>query len=134
MKIFLSICFTLMIAFAFTQCGGGEGYELTEDSLSQEGVPKGKVTKYVWDTSKIYSGTTRDYWIYVPAQYDDSSPACVMIFQDGQVFIDEEGPVNIPVVFDNLIHKQEMPVTIAILINPGTKDDKSQRQQDVSFF
>ena len=128
MKKFLSICFALMIAFAFTQCGGGEGYELTEDSLPQEGVPKGKVTKHVWDTSKIYPGTTRDYWVYVPAQYEASNPACVMIFKDGHAFVDKEGPVNIPVVFDNLIHKQEMPVTIAILINPGIKDGKSQRR------
>lgn len=117
-----------LLVFVFTSCDGGQDYKLTEDSLPQEGVPKGKLTKHVWDTSEIYPGTTRDYWVYVPVQYESSKPACVMIFQDGEVFIDEEGPVNIPVVFDNLIYKQEMPVTIAILINPGTKDGKSQRR------
>jgi enterochelin esterase family protein len=128
MKI-LSTFVTFMVLFlTFAVEAGGQEYKLKEDSLPQEGVPKGKVTKHVWDSSKIYPGTTRDYWVYVPAQYDASKPACVMIFQDGQVFIDEEGPVNIPVVFDNLIHKQEMPVTIAIMINLGTKDGKSQRR------
>jgi len=128
MRRVLPIFLIVIMIFVFTSCGGGQEYELTKDSLPQEGVPKGQVTKHVWDSSKIYSGTTRDYWVYVPAQYEASKPACVMIFKDGQVFIDEEGPVNIPVVFDNLIHKQEMPVTIAILINPGTKDGKSQRR------
>jgi enterochelin esterase family protein len=119
--------FALLI-FVFTSNGVGQEYKLTEDSLPQEGVPKGTVTQHVWDQSEIYPGSTRDYWVYVPAQYDDANPACVMIFQDGEGFMEEDGPINIPVVFDNLIHKQEMPVTIAILINPGTKNGKSQRR------
>jgi enterochelin esterase family protein len=128
MKESLFVFLILLIFISFNCTGNGEEYKLTSDSLPQEGVPKGKVTKHVWDTSKIYPETTRDYWVYVPKQYESSKPACVMIFQDGEVFIDEEGPVNIPVVFDNLIHKQEMPVTIAILINSGIKDGKSQRR------
>jgi enterochelin esterase family protein len=41
------------------------------------------------------------------------------VFQDGQGFMGETGQYRVPVVFDNLIHKSEMPVTIAIMINPG---------------
>ena len=37
--------------------------------------PKGEVTKYVFDQSKIFPGTTREYWIYVPKQYDPAKPA-----------------------------------------------------------
>ena len=58
---------------------------------------------------------------YVPAQYDGNTPACVMIFQDGSGYVNETGPHRVPIVFDNLIHKKEMPVTIGIFINPGTK-------------
>jgi enterochelin esterase family protein len=82
------------------------------DSKPQEGVPKGKVTKYTWDNSKIYPGTTRSYWVYVPAQYDGSAPACLWVNQDGIQY-------NAPVVFDNLIHKKQMPVTIGLFISPG---------------
>jgi len=91
------------------------------DSKPQEGVPKGKVTKYTWDNSKIYPGTTRNYWVYVPAQYDGNKPACLMVFQDGHFFVNvgEEGQYRIPIVFDNLIYRREMPVTIAVFINPG---------------
>ena len=128
MKHFLSIFITLLIFISFNRHVIGQEYKLTIDSLPQEGVPKGKVEHHVWDQSKIYPGTTREYWVYVPAQYSDANPACVMFFQDGEAFMDEDGQINIPVVFDNLIHKNEMPVTIAILINPGTKDGKSQRR------
>src|SRR5205085_12235335 len=65
------------------------------DSKVQEGVPKGKVTKYEWNESKMYPGTHRNYWVYVPAQYDGKTPACLFVSQDGIQY-------NAPVVFDNL--------------------------------
>ncbi len=45
-----------------------------------------------------------------------------MVFQDGQAYVNLEGPVRAPTVFDNLIHKGEMPVTIGIFINPGRSE------------
>src|SRR5258706_6655130 len=95
-----------------------DDYTLGPDSQIQEGVPKGEVTKYSW-TSQIFPGTVRDYWVYVPKQYDPAKPACVMVFQDGAGYIKTDGNWRVPVVFDNLIHKKEMPVTIGIFIDPG---------------
>ncbi|MDB6122396.1 MAG: enterobactin/ferric enterobactin esterase [Pedosphaera sp.] len=95
-----------------------DDYKLGPDSMVQEGVPKGTVTKHHWK-SKVFQGTERDFWIYVPAQYDATKPACVMVFQDGGGYVGTNGPHRAPVVFDNLIHKKEMPVTIGIFINPG---------------
>src|ERR1700719_2143402 len=95
-----------------------EEYVLGPDSQRQPGVPQGKVTKYEW-TSKIYSGTVRDYWVYVPAQYKPEKPACTMVFQDGSTFVSESGAFKTTIVFDNLIHKGEMPVTVGLFINPG---------------
>jgi enterochelin esterase-like enzyme len=89
-------------------------YELSGDSLPQEGVPKGKISKYSWNRSKIYPGSTRNYWIYVPVEYDPARPACLMVFFDGEWFKD-----RVSTVFDNLIHKKAMPVTIGLFINPG---------------
>ncbi len=101
---------------------GGTEYALGPDSLPQEGVPTGTVEKHTWDASRIYPGTTHEYWIYVPAQYTDAEPAAVMVFQDGQFYVEPEGPVRAPTVFDNLIHRREMPVTIGVFINPGMKE------------
>ena len=75
-------------------------------------IPKGEVAKYVFDQSKVYPGTTRDYWIYIPKQYDPAKPACVYINQDGLQY-------NAPSVFDKLIQSKDMPVTIGIFIMHG---------------
>jgi len=75
-------------------------------------VPKGEVTKYTFDRSKVFPGTTRDYWVYVPKQYDPAKPACVHVNQDGI-------QNNAPAVFDRLIHAQEMPIVIGVFVTPG---------------
>ncbi len=82
-------------------------------------MPEGVVTQHQWENSKIFPGTVRDYWIYVPKQYDGSQPACVMVFQDGEWYQNRTGDFRVPTVLDNLIHQGEMPVTIGVFINPG---------------
>jgi enterochelin esterase family protein len=94
-------------------------YKLGPDSMVQEGVPQGTVTQHRWISKKVFPGTERDYWIYVPSQYDAKQPACVMVFQDGRNYVNPKGQFRTTVVFDNLIHKQQMPVTIGIFMNPG---------------
>ncbi len=94
--------------------------ELTERPV----VPKGKLTKQPPWESKIYPNTKRDWWVYVPAQYKDDQPACVMVFQDGGGYIG-----FVPTVFDNLIWEHEMPVTVAVFINPGSGRGEGGRGQ-----
>lgn len=98
---------------------GSDDYRLGPDSQRQPGVPHGKVTQHRWKQSKVFEGTERDYWIYVPAQYKPAEPACLMVFQDGGGYVSEDGQFRVPIVFDNLIHLGQMPVTIGLFINPG---------------
>jgi enterochelin esterase family protein len=114
--LFLSLCPILHAA---------DDYTLGHDSQRQDGVPKGRIEKFAWNDSKTYPGTERDCWVYIPSQYDGKSPACVMVFQDGGGYQSETGAWRVPVVFDNLIHKKEMPVTIGIFINPGNDPVKN---------
>jgi enterochelin esterase family protein len=96
-----------------------DDYMLGPDSAQRHpGVPQGTVTKHHW-TSQVFPGTERDYWVYVPAQYDGKTPACVMVFQDGAGYQDEKRDFRVPIVLDNLIHRHELPVIIGIFINPG---------------
>jgi len=97
------------------------------DSERQAGVPRGAVTQHRFE-SKVFAETKRDYWVYVPAQYDPKKPAALMVFQDGQNYVKEDGGFRVPVVFDNLIHQGAMPVTIAVLIAPGHKGEAPPRQ------
>ncbi len=96
--------------------GGGqlEVYEIHPDARERAGVPKGKLTQMPPWHSKIFPGTTRDWWVYVPAQYDASNPASVMVFQDGNTARQYVVPV-----FDNLIAKGDIPVMVGIFIEPG---------------
>ncbi|HEX3358513.1 MAG TPA: SMP-30/gluconolactonase/LRE family protein [Tepidisphaeraceae bacterium] len=82
------------------------------DSTTQPSIPHGEILKFTFDHSKIFPGTTRDYWIYIPAQYKPDKPACLFVCQDGVSF-------RAPTVFDNLIAKNEMPITIGVFIQPG---------------
>ncbi|MEM8671038.1 MAG: alpha/beta hydrolase-fold protein [Planctomycetota bacterium] len=96
-----------------------EDYTHGSDSMPSDDVPHGKVTQHVWLESKAYPGTKRRYSVYIPAQYDGSTPAALMVFQDGHTFQGVGGDYRLPVVFDNLIAKGDMPVTIAVMIDPG---------------
>lgn len=115
MKRFILGCLAALLGFSVLAI---DDYQLGPDSKSQPGVPQGKVTKHEWK-SKIFGGTVRDYWVYVPAQYDAKHAACVMVFQDGGNYVKTNGNFCVPTVFDNLISKKEMPVTIGVFINPG---------------
>lgn len=102
--------------------GSADDYALGQDSMPQEGVPQGTVSKHQWSNSEIYPGTETDYWVYVPAQYSDEKPACVIVFQDGEAYVEPEGQVRAATVMDNLIHAGEMPLTIGVFINPSKKE------------
>ncbi|HZC25978.1 MAG TPA: esterase family protein, partial [Actinopolymorphaceae bacterium] len=93
-------------------------YPYTKDSERQPGVPRGEVRRREW-RSKTFSGTVRDYWLYVPSQYSTEQPAALMVFQDGHAYVAEDGQFRVPIVFDNLIHSNEMPVTLGLFVNPG---------------
>src|SRR5215210_7828735 len=89
-----------------------EVYPVDSASVEHPGVPKGEILKFTFDQSKIFPGTWRECWVYVPAQYKPGTPACVYINQDGIQW-------KAPTVFDNLIAKKKMPVTIGVFITPG---------------
>lgn len=102
-------------------------YKLPTEAFRKDGVPVGKVTKHEWQ-SNIYKNF-REYYVYVPAQYDASKPAALMVFQDGHAYVNETGDQRVPIVYDNLIHEKKLPVTICLFVNPGnvTKDYPESR-------
>jgi len=118
MKPVFAVAMSVLL-FVNVPAAGAEDYKLGADSMRQDGVPQGAVTKHEWTESEVFPGTVRDYWVYVPQQYNKANPACLMVFQDGGNYVNEKGQFRVPVVFDNLIHQREMPVTIGIFLNPG---------------
>jgi enterochelin esterase family protein len=82
-------------------------------------VPHGTLQGPFEFHSRVFAGTVRRYWIFVPAQYDGKHAASVLVFQDGQRATNPHGPLRIPAVLENLIHRGDIPVTIGIFITPG---------------
>lgn len=129
-----SLLFAALALAVLPAARAADDYKLGPDSERHPDVPQGAVTKHHW-TSAVFPGTERDYWVYVPKQYDPKTPACVMVFQDGGGYQDEKGSFRVPVVLDNLIHRKEVPVIVGIFVNPGVVPAQGQGQprQNRSF-
>lgn len=110
-------------------------YAYGPDSFPQDAVPRGSITEHEWNASEIYPDTTRRYWVYVPAQYTASEPASLMVFQDGDWYLNPDRETRAGVVFDNLTHRGEMPVTIGVFVDPGVhaSDTEDERHRNLEY-
>jgi len=95
-----------------------EQYPLNLNSAKYPTINEGQMY-YDSLISKIYPNTIRDISFYVPSAYNPKEPAALMIFQDGHSYAKADGDFRVPTVFENLISQGNMPVTIAVFINPG---------------
>jgi enterochelin esterase family protein len=124
---------TAVVLCAAAAAAAKDDYTPGPDSTEHPDVPKGEMHKQVWK-SQVFPGTVRDVWVYVPKQYDPKVPACVMVFQDGvRFYADRKSQFRTPTVFDNLIHKKAMPVTIAVFIDPGSRNLKGGKKGQPDF-
>jgi len=101
-----------------------EHYEMPAEAKAQAGVPEGRLEKFEWKESHVFPNTVRDVTVYIPAQYDATKPASLMVWQDGTRHADpngQPGQLRATRVFDTLIAKGEMPVMIGVFIDPGRK-------------
>jgi enterochelin esterase-like enzyme len=96
-----------------------ENYPVPPEAKRQEGVPEGKLTPGQFTSPAIYPGTERDYWLYLPAQWQAGQELALMVFQDGRSFCQDNSGARAHRVFDTLIHSGEMPLTAGVFVNPG---------------
>lgn len=112
-------------------------YGYGPDSAIQPGVPAGETVEFTWSDSAVYPGTTRKFWVHVPAQYDPAEPAALMVFQDGDWYLDPAGEVRGGIVLDNLIAGGHMPVTIGLFVDPGVfadiDDPRERKNRNVEY-
>jgi hypothetical protein len=108
--------------FGFTQARAESirtGLQLTGDSLPQVGVPHGGLLGPFEFHSQVITGTVRQYWLFVPAQYDGTQAASLLVFQDGQRATNANGSLRVPQVLANLIASGDIPLTIGLFVTPG---------------
>ena len=80
---------------------------------------QGEVIKFMMKESPRYPGAEREILVYIPQQYRDTAPACLLVCMDGILY-------DATTVLDNLIASGEMPVTIGVFINPGVVYDEDK--------
>ena len=96
-------------------------------------VPRGVVREFLgWDRTRIYEGTVRDVWIYVPEQLEPSTPPALMVFLDGDLYLDPKGPVRTTAVLDSLIHAGELPPTVAVFVMPGRRPGMTEDEASIN--
>ena len=90
------------------------------ESYLKPGVPMGHLSDKLVHTSKIYDGLRSNYWIYVPAQYTPSTPAALMVYQDGHTYLPrDDDHIRALDVIDNLTYERKIPVMISVFVSPG---------------
>ena len=125
-RMLIGLLFVLLASASALAAGEDGFYKLGPDSLPQDGVPKGRLIGPTTLPSEVFPGTVHTYWVYVPRQYDPSRPAALMVFNDGQAMIDMRGDMRVPNVLDNLIWRREIPVIVAVFIDPGKTPEQPE--------
>lgn len=112
-------------------------YGYGPDSAPLPGVPAGRTLEFDWPESSTYPGTSRKFWVHVPARYDPAEPASLMVFQDGWWYLDPEGEIRAAIVLDNLVHGGEIPVMIGVFVDPGVfagREDAKNRNAEYDAY
>ena len=124
----IAILFSCIPSALPTSLAQEESWPTPPEAVEQPGVPRGKVAGPFEFRSQIYPGTVRQYWVYVPAQYDPATPPCLMVVQDG---LGMANGWKLPTVLDNLIHTGRIPVQLGLFVNhglvPAPSDDAQPR-------
>ncbi len=107
-----------------------EAYRTPPEMKPKDGVPKGELRAMPDHASAIYPGTTRPWWVYLPAKPAPRGGYALMVFQDGQW---AKGYV-VPCL-DNMIASGDLPPAVAVFVKPGSHEGKDgddrSREYDV---
>jgi enterochelin esterase-like enzyme len=105
-----------------TSIKGQQAYNITAPhdpaTVKMAEEKRGEVIKFEITDSPTYPGTTREVWVYIPKQYQDTAPACLLVCMDGILY-------DATTIMDNLIATGEMPITIGVFVNPGVVYDEN---------
>ena len=112
---FICACLLSCVVFAQQAYNVASPYDPATIPVAEE--QRGEVITFSINQSLRYPGTTREILVYIPQQYNDTAPACLLVCMDGILY-------DATTVLDNLITSGEMPVTIGVFINPGVVYDE----------
>ena len=98
-----------------------EHYDPAPESLPSADIPQGTLRDFEFTDSKVFPGTVRKVTVYTPANHSTGKECGLMVWQDGTRHADLQNGLRVPVVFDHLIHRGELPPGLGVFIEPGPK-------------
>lgn len=117
-------------------CLGGyvrlEHFERPPESLPDPSIPAGSVETFEWSSSQIYPNTQRHVSVYFPPGHTASRPVALMVWQDGSRAAALDGSLRVPTVLDHLIHRGEMPPTVAVFVDPGSTPGQTRKEKSAT--
>lgn len=128
-----TLTLTLVVLCVSANAAAEEKYATPPEAVERADVPKGRVDGPHEFRSQIFPGTVRQYWVYVPANYDPQAPPCLMVVQDGW---NKAKGWKLTTVLDDLIHDEKIPSQLGVFVSPGVvpaPDDRSQPRFNRSF-
>jgi enterochelin esterase family protein len=102
-------------------------YNPPPEATLMPGAPPAMQDNFMYDTSKIFPGTSRHVQIFIPAQYVPGTPVPFLIIQDGD---EQLNAYKTDVVLTNLIHQKRLPVMAAIFVNRPDNGPKRSLEYD----
>ena len=108
----LLLIFSMIGYLSMAQNKANAAYPFDPATQPLKSTDAGEIIERQFSDSKIYPGTQRTYWIYIPKGYVPEKPACLYVCMDGIQY-------NAPTVFDHLIASGEMPMTIGVFVGSG---------------
>ncbi len=85
----------------------------------------------IYESRAAYAGLRFRYRLYVPARYSAARPAALTVFQDGSLYVGRaEARFNSLLTFDNLIERGDLPVMLALFLDPGTPSGDYRHPRD----
>lgn len=98
------------------------------------GVAEGKLSEKFTHSSKLYEGMVSEYWVYVSAGVDPSTPAPVMIWQDGKGYADRAARNHLLIQIDNLVAEKRIPPIVHVLVAPGMVGTRAMRSVEYDTY
>ncbi|GAB4371535.1 MAG: hypothetical protein OHK0021_14140 [Bryobacter sp.] len=89
------------------------------EAYPQPGVPQGTLSEKRVHNSQVYPGMAANYWIYATAGVDPARPVPVMIWQDGEKYVNRAAANRLLTTLDNLVAQKRTPPTVHVFVSPG---------------
>jgi len=88
------------------------------------GIEAGEIEHFQWRSQEVYEGTVRNVRVYRPAGFVADGSARLAVFQDGHTYVRKDGDFRVPRVLDHLVARGEVPMIVAVFIDPGVFTDE----------